>query len=521
MPFARFGLSPLICSALKDAGYEKPTEIQEKAIPAVLEGHDVLASADTGTGKTAAFMLPALHLLATPSDRPGKGPRVLVLTPTRELASQVTDSAKKYGKNIQRLRTVRILGGMPYEPQRRDLRNFVDIMVATPGRLLDHAREGRIDFGRVEMFVLDEADRMLDLGFFDDVQTIADSIKQKPRTLLFSATMGKKVQSLAQSVTDNPVRIEVERASKTHKDITQSVLFADNEQHKSKLLYSVIGRDDVRQMIVFTATKRGAERLADSLEGGGVAALPLHGDMRQRERMRTVQRIRDNQFKVLVATDVAARGIDLPGVSHVVNFDLPRTAEDYTHRIGRTGRAGVSGHALTLLAGPDRRRIRFIERELGHPINVETIVGLEPAIKADGPAGDRRDRGSRNKRRSGGKQSRDFNRGGSYRGDQRSRDGDRGRSFGRDRDTANGRSEDRDRNNAAPRREERKFSSRNRTVGADQANMAARADRADRPDRSNFNSERSGGNNNHANRSNQRHGKRSGGSFRGRKAYGA
>ena len=518
MPFSRFGLSPLICSALKDAGYEKPTEIQEKAIPAVLEGHDVIASADTGTGKTAAFMLPALHLLATPSDRPGKGPRVLVLTPTRELASQVTDSAKKYGKNIQRLRTVRILGGMPYEPQRRDLRNFVDIMVATPGRLLDHAREGRIDFGRIEMFVLDEADRMLDLGFFDDVQTIADSIKQKPRTLLFSATMGKKVQSLAQSVTDNPVRIEVERASKTHKDITQSVLFADSEQHKSRLLYSVIGREDVRQMIVFTATKRGAERLADSLEGDGVAALPLHGDMRQRERMRTVQRIRDNQFKVLVATDVAARGIDLPGVSHVVNYDLPRTAEDYTHRIGRTGRAGASGQALTLLAGPDRRRIRFIERELGHQINVETIVGLEPAVKAESSSSDR-GRGSRNQRRGGGGQQREQRRG-SYRADNRSRDGDRGRSFGRDRDSNNSsRSDSHDRNSNAPRREERKFSSRNRAVGSEQAPTTPA--RGDRRERSNFNSERTS-NDNHTARSSQRHGKRSGGgSFRGRKAYGA
>ena len=512
MPFARFGLSPLICSALKDAGYEKPTEIQEKAIPAVLEGHDVLASADTGTGKTAAFMLPALHLLSTPSDRPGKGPRVLVLTPTRELASQVTDSAKKYGKNIQRLRTVRILGGMPYEPQRRDLRNFVDIMVATPGRLLDHAREGRIDFGRIEMFVLDEADRMLDLGFFDDVQTIADSIKQKPRTLLFSATMGKKVQSLAKSVTNSPVRIEVERESKTHKDITQSVLFADSEQHKSKLLCSVIGREDVRQMIVFTATKRGAERLADSLEQGGVAALPLHGDMRQRERMRTVQRIRDNQFKVLVATDVAARGIDLPGVSHVVNYDLPRTAEDYTHRIGRTGRAGVSGHALTLLAGPDRRRIRFIERELGHPIAIETITGLEPAFKTESASSDSRRRDSRGQRGRSGN-SRDRARGGPRRDDQRSHGGDRGRTFGRDREDRGAHSNDR--GASAPNREGRKFSSRNRVASGEDASQSNRPER----ERSGYNSDRAT-NTNQPGRSNQRHGgKRN--SFRGSRAYGA
>lgn len=489
MPFARFGLSPLICSALKEAGYEKPTEIQEKAIPAVLEGLDVLASADTGTGKTAAFMLPALHLLATPTDRPGKGPRVLVLTPTRELASQVTDSAKKYGKNIQRLRCVRILGGMPYEPQRRDLKNFVDIMVATPGRLLDHAREGRIDFGRVEMFVLDEADRMLDLGFFDDVQAIANSIKNKPRTLLFSATMGKKVQALAQSVTENPIRISIERETKTHKNITQSAVFADHEQHKSKLLHALIDREEVRQMIVFTATKRGAEKLANSLEDNGVAALPLHGDMRQRARMKTVQRIRDNQFKVLVATDVAARGIDLPGVSHVVNFDLPRTAEDYTHRIGRTGRAGVSGFALSLLAGPDRKRLRYIERELGHPISIETIPGLEASVKAEsndrqsGRGRDRRDRRDRGPRAHSSERRNDWGARGNSRSNS-ARSDDRSADIGR----PNQRPNRSDSTSTQPAgnfkgREERRFKSRNQQP---QAEMVANGNGEARSPRENF-----------------------------------
>lgn len=381
MSFNELGLSPSICRALSDAGYKSPTSIQSRAIPKLLSGGDIIASADTGTGKTAAFMLPALENLIKPSTRKGKGPRVLVLTPTRELATQVSTSARTYGKHLKQIRTVSILGGMPYDRQQRDLRNFVDIMVATPGRLLDHHRDGRVDFGRVELLVLDEADRMLDMGFQDDVQTIVDACQKERQTVLFSATLGKDILKLAEKVTRSATRIEIEKSVKTHDNVEQTVLYADGEAHKRKLLNSIMSHGTVGQVIVFTATKRGAENLTEYLEGIEVSAVALHGDMRQSKRLRAIKQVRENYFKVLVATDVAARGIDIAGVTHVVNYDIPRTADDYTHRIGRTGRAGAAGTALTLVNHSERHQLRQLERFLGHELEVSIIPGLEPSNK--------------------------------------------------------------------------------------------------------------------------------------------
>lgn len=377
MSFDQLGLDPVICRAVSDAGYKTPTNIQSLAIPEVMAGRDVLASADTGTGKTAAFMLPALHRLMKPSTSTSRGPRILVLTPTRELAAQITNSARVYGKHLKRLRTVSILGGMPFEPQRRDLRDHVDIMVATPGRLLDHHREGRVDFSRVQILVLDEADRMLDMGFYEDVQTISKAAAKDRQTILFSATFCKRILSLASDVTKDAKRIESVRSVVTHDSITQSVIGADGPEHKFEMLKALIKQQTEGQVIVFSATKRGADRLADALYDNDFSALALHGDMRQNKRMQAIRKIRENRFQVLVATDVAARGIDIQTIGLVVNYDMPRTADDYTHRIGRTGRAGASGRAVTFVSRHERRDLAQMQKSLGHQIAVESVAGLE------------------------------------------------------------------------------------------------------------------------------------------------
>ncbi|MBX7137382.1 MAG: DEAD/DEAH box helicase [Oligoflexia bacterium] len=396
MSFDRLGLDPIICRAVSEAGYKSPTAIQLSAIPEVLAGRDLLASADTGTGKTAAFMLPALNRLTRPSRGTGKGPRVLVLTPTRELATQITNAARKYSRHMQRIRTVSILGGMPYEPQRRDLSQHVDIMVATPGRLLDHHREGRVDFRRVELLVLDEADRMLDMGFFEDVTTISNAASSERQTLLFSATLGKRILSLADSVTRDAKRIEIARSAQTNDNVSQSVICVNDQKHKFKVLLHLLERGAEGQVIVFNATKRGADRLSDELCDSGVSAIALHGDMRQNKRLQAIRKIRENKFRVLVATDVAARGIDICSVGLVVNFDLPRTAEDYTHRIGRTGRAGAQGEAVTFIARQDLRDFKAIERTLGHAIAANSIEGLEAGFDPNARAERRPDRSGRN-----------------------------------------------------------------------------------------------------------------------------
>ncbi|MBI5918044.1 MAG: DEAD/DEAH box helicase [Nitrosomonadales bacterium] len=378
--FATLGLNPLILKAVEESGYTVPTPIQAQAIPEVLAGHDLMASAQTGTGKTAAFILPALNRIAEPSAVRSKGPRVLVLTPTRELAQQVSDAATKYGKNM-RVKVVSILGGMPYPLQNKLLSNPVDILVATPGRLIDHIERGRIDFSRLEMLVMDEADRMLDMGFIDDVERIAAATPATRQTLLFSATLDGVIGNLAERLLKTPKRISITAAQARHENIEQRLMYVDDMAHKTRLLDHLLRDADLNQAVVFTATKRDADTLADSLLAQGHSAAALHGDMNQRERNRTLVNLRRGQVRILVATDVAARGIDVSGISHVINFDLPKFAEDYVHRIGRTGRGGASGIAVSFASGRDIGTVKKIERFTGQTIDTHTVAGMEPKFK--------------------------------------------------------------------------------------------------------------------------------------------
>ncbi|MDP1635923.1 MAG: DEAD/DEAH box helicase, partial [Gallionellaceae bacterium] len=303
-----------------------------------------------------------------------------VLTPTRELAQQVSDAANKYGKNM-RVKEVSILGGMPYPLQNKLLSGFVDILVATPGRLIDHIERGRIDFSRLEMLVLDEADRMLDMGFIDDVERIAAATPKTRQTLLFSATLDGAIGNLAMRLLKSPKRISITSAQARHENIDQRLMYVDDMAHKNRLLDHLLRDVDLNQALVFTATKRDADMLADELSAAGHAAAALHGDMNQRERNRTLLNLRKGNVRVLVATDVAARGIDVAGITHVINFDLPKFAEDYVHRIGRTGRAGASGIAVSFASNRDAMNLKKIERFTGQPIKAHTVEGMEPKFK--------------------------------------------------------------------------------------------------------------------------------------------
>ncbi len=388
MSFQELALNPSILKAIAEAGYTEPTPIQLAAIPAAISGRDLLASAQTGTGKTAAFILPSLNRIATPSASRSRGPRVLVLTPTRELAAQVNEAARKYGQYM-RARTVSVVGGMPYPVQNKLLSQPVDILVATPGRLIDHMERGRIDFSRLEVLVLDEADRMLDMGFIDDVERIAAATPGTRQTLLFSATLDGNVGKLAGRLLKDPMRIEISTAQARHEQIEQKLHFVDNLSHKHKILNHILADVELGQAIVFTATKREADSLAGDLFAAGHKAAALHGDMNQSARNRTITKLRHGDLRVLVATDVAARGIDVNGITHVINFDLPKIAEDYVHRIGRTGRAGKTGIAVSFASHSDRRHLYGIERLTGQRLTAEIIPGLEPQQRAPSskPAG--------------------------------------------------------------------------------------------------------------------------------------
>jgi superfamily II DNA/RNA helicase len=389
MSFEDLKLNAAILKAIADTGYTEPTPIQAQAIPEIIAGNDLMASSQTGSGKTAAFILPALNRLATPSTMPGKGPRVLVLTPTRELAQQVCDAATKYGKNM-RFKIISILGGMPYPVQNRLLSGHVDILVATPGRLIDHLERGRIDFSRLEVLILDEADRMLDMGFVDDVERIAAATPKTRQTLLFSATLEGVVGNLASRLLKTPKKISVSAAKDKHENIEQRMMFADDVAHKNKMLSHLLTDAEMNQALVFTATKRDADSLADQLSAQGHSVAALHGDMSQRERNRTLLNMRNGNVRVLVATDVAARGLDVRGISHVINFDLPKFAEDYVHRIGRTGRGGSSGIAISFASNRDAQLLKRIERYTEQSIKMHTIEGLEPKYKLrTGPSSDR------------------------------------------------------------------------------------------------------------------------------------
>jgi superfamily II DNA/RNA helicase len=394
MRFDEMNLAPQILQALTACGYDKPTPIQAQTIPALLEGRDVIGSAQTGTGKTAAFVLPALHRIAAQPNAPvGKHrmtsvPRVLVLAPTRELAQQVAEQAVRYGQGL-RVRTVCLYGGAPYPVQNRALQRGVDLLVATPGRLMDHVERGRVDLSSLEVLVLDEADRMLDMGFIDDVERVCALTPATRQTVLFSATFDGAMGRLAAKLTRNPVRVDIQGQKSSPLAIEQRVHFADDRSHKYRLLDHLLADTGMTQSIVFIATKRDAEALAIKLQGEGHAAAALHGDMNQYERNRTLANMRRGGVRTLVATDVAARGLDVPGISHVINFDLPRQAEDYVHRIGRTGRAGASGIAVSFANHAERGTLRDIERFTGAAIPTHIIPGLEPRARSSS-AGDAR-----------------------------------------------------------------------------------------------------------------------------------
>ena len=398
MSFDSLKLDPQILRALHSVGYKTPTPIQEKAIPVILEGHDLMASAQTGTGKTAAFILPALNLLATPHPVKERGPRILVLTPTRELAAQVNEAARKYGTFIK-AKTTSIVGGMPYPLQNKLLSQPLDILIATPGRLLDHMERGRINLSRLQMLILDEADRMLDMGFIPDVKKICAAINTKHQTLLFSATLDGQISKIAKDLLHNPKTIEISHSKDKHENITQHMYFVDNLNHKNKLLEHLLIQPGVKQTIIFTSTKRHADLLADELYNAGHKTGALHGDMTQGARNRTLTKFRHNDISVLVATDVAARGIDVDGITHVINYDLPKFAEDYVHRIGRTGRAKKEGVAISFVAPMDGKALRDIEKYTGHKIEAKVMAGFEPKLQSRDQLGEERKSKSRGGKR--------------------------------------------------------------------------------------------------------------------------
>ena len=365
MSFSSLGLDPSLLENITRLGYTEATQVQKEAIPAVLTGADLLVSSQTGSGKTAAFVLPSLQRLRTPSSRPGRGPRMLVLCPTRELAMQVQKATHGYCSG-QKLVTACLVGGMPYGAQLKQVQRRVDIVIATPGRLKDHMDRGSVELGRVEILVLDEADRMLDMGFQEELDAIVAKAPKERQTLLFSATLSGVVGHLARRVTRDPKRVEVKRREETKPDITQHALYADNQAHKGRMLDSLLRETEVEQALVFTATKRTAAELTEALVGKGFTAGALHGDMKQKERSRTLMQLREGKMRVLVATDVAARGLDIDGITHVVNFEVPSSREMYVHRVGRTGRAGRAGVGVTLVLPDQQADVSRVARLAGH-----------------------------------------------------------------------------------------------------------------------------------------------------------
>lgn len=386
MPFTTLGLSAGILRAIVDQGYSQPTPIQAKAIPPVLQGRDLLAAAQTGTGKTAGFTWPLLERLSVAADDPRgsrrcQKPRALILTPTRELAAQVADSVATYGRHLP-LRSTVIFGGVNIKPQIDRLRRGVDILIATPGRLLDHAGQRTVDLTGIEILVLDEADRMLDMGFVEDIEKIVAATPATRQTLLFSATLDGVVGSMARRITRDPLVIQIAGSATKHENIQQRVHFVDDLSHKNRLLDHLLRDTSIDQAVVFTATKRDADTIADRLNVAGFTAAALHGDMHQGARNRTLDSLRRGHVRVLVATDVAARGIDVPAITHVFNYDLPKFPEDYVHRIGRTGRAGRSGIAVSLVNHAEGIHMKRIERFTKQTIPVDVIEGFEPKKSA-------------------------------------------------------------------------------------------------------------------------------------------
>ncbi len=385
MLFTDLGLAEPLLRAVKDQGYDVPTPIQAQAIPQVLKGGDLLAGAQTGTGKTAGFVLPMLQRLSLAKpvkDARGRVPiRCLILTPTRELAAQVEESVRVYGKYLP-LTSMVMFGGVGMQPQIDKLRRGVDILVATPGRLLDHHQQRTLDLGHVEIFVLDEADRMLDMGFIHDIKKVLAVLPAKKQSLLFSATFSDEIKSLADRLLNAPALIEVARRNQTAETIAQKMHPVGRER-KKELLAHLIKSGDWHQVLVFTRMKHGANRLTDYLNDQGISAMAIHGNKSQTARTKALADFKAGELQVLVATDIAARGIDIDQLPHVVNFEMPNVPEDYVHRIGRTGRAGAQGEAISLVCLDEEIFVKDIERLIKRPIPRETVPGFEP------PAGEK------------------------------------------------------------------------------------------------------------------------------------
>ena len=379
--FEDFGLSPDILRALADQGYVHPTPIQAEAIPVVLQGRDVMGAAQTGTGKTAGFSLPIIQLLlahASTSASPARHPvRALILTPTRELADQVAENVAAYSCHTP-LRSTVVFGGVDMAPQTAALRSGVEIVIATPGRLLDHVQQKTLNLSQTEILVMDEADRMLDMGFLPDLQRIINLLPKQRQSLMFSATFSPEIKKLANSFLKNPVTIEVARSNATADNVTQ-VLYQVEEEHKREAVAHIIRSRDLKQVIVFSNTKIGASRLARQLEKEGIKASAIHGDKTQGERMAALEAFKQGTVEALVATDVAARGLDIAELPCVINYDLPYNAEDYVHRIGRTGRAGASGDAISLATEKDARLLADIEKLIKHKLSKLELAGFVPA----------------------------------------------------------------------------------------------------------------------------------------------
>ncbi|WP_341829457.1 DEAD/DEAH box helicase [Vibrio gelatinilyticus] len=379
MSFDSLGLSAPILRAIKELGYDKPSPVQEKAIPAIISGKDVMAAAQTGTGKTAGFTLPLLERLSQGPKAQGNNVRALVLTPTRELAAQVHGSVVKYGIHLPTTSAV-VFGGVKINPQMMKLRKGCDVLVATPGRLMDLYSQNAVKFSQLEVLVLDEADRMLDMGFIRDIRKILALLPKQRQNLLFSATFSNEIRQLAKGLVNNPIEVSVNPPNSTTKLVEQSI-FVTDKRKKAPLLAKLIHDGDWQQVLVFSKTKHGANKLAHFLESNNISALAIHGNKSQNARIKALDNFKTGQVRVLVATDIAARGLDIPQLPQVVNFDLPHVSEDYVHRIGRTGRAGETGKAISLVCADEASELFSIERLIGKLLQRHELAGFEAVNK--------------------------------------------------------------------------------------------------------------------------------------------
>ncbi|OIQ18795.1 DEAD/DEAH box helicase [Lacinutrix sp. MedPE-SW] len=406
MSFKQLGLSEPLLKAISKKGYENPSPIQAKAIPPVLDGYDVLASAQTGTGKTAGFTLPLLHILSENPKEKFRPIRALVLTPTRELAAQVYANVKEYSEFLN-LRSAVIFGGVNQKPQVANIRKGVDVLVATPGRLIDLNNQGLLSLKRVEIFVLDEADRMLDMGFLRDIERVMKLMPDKRQNLMFSATFSKDIKKLAFNILKNPVQVEATPENTAVEAISQKV-YRVAKGLKTGLVIKLISDGNWKQVLVFTRTKHGANKLTKKMISSGITAAAIHGNKSQGARTKALKGFKDGTIRVMVATDIAARGLDIPLLPHVINFEIPNISEDYVHRIGRTGRAGAKGEAISLVSADETQYLRDIEKLIGEKLKVEILEGFEPdpnASTAPIKPGQNRQKRNPNKAKSQGSNS--------------------------------------------------------------------------------------------------------------------